>query len=464
MLFNRFSSLLLCLGLLLGITNCTDPIIAGAELLSGDRASVGFSDTLSVRSTIITGDSVLAGAANLVNYYFGREVDDYFGTTEAGIFIKPRLRRGSTGRFISVPDSINFGTVDSFFLALPLDSAGIFGDISGNSYGMDVFQLTEEITGEEQDNGSIFYFSNADYAFNPSPIGSATFTPSYDTTFLGIFSNNADDSFDTLSARHVRIPLDLALGQQLLQLDTTVYENDTLFNNEIPGLYLRPTGSNTGLIDFNMSSSVAGMYLYYTLNGESYSYFFTLGGLTTNGPRVSQYVHDYGSAQVNDAISPILTRDDSLLYVQGLQGLLTVIDVPALSSAEFKNRVINKAELEFTVAMPDDYDYTSFPPLEQIVLLTDNEDNTGYLLIEDAVIIPNDLSTYFGGQPTDETNGTITYTMNMGIHAQYIINGTQEKNLYLAATPRAGNAQRVILKGPGALENPPRLKVSFTDF
>ena len=85
------------LGLLfaIGLSNCTDPLQVGSNLLEEDRASVGFTDTLSLKARTIPGDSVIAYAPNglLTTFLFGRTEDEFFGTTETAIYFETFLPR-----------------------------------------------------------------------------------------------------------------------------------------------------------------------------------------------------------------------------------------------------------------------------------------------------------------------------------------------------------------------------------
>ena len=149
------------------------------------------------------------------------------------------------------------------------------------------------------------------------------------------------------------------------------------------------------------------------------------------------------------------------MFLQGLQGLRIALEMPGLQN--LSEKVINKAELELTVEVPAGYDIQrNFLP-GQIAAFVETDEGV-LAVIDDVAVLPNDLDVYFGGQPIDEEDtGRRFYTLNISIHTQYIINGTEPQTLYLQILPRAANASQVIFKGPGAMENPPLLKLSFTD-
>ena len=209
------------------------------------------------------------------------------------------------------------------------------------------------------------------------------------------------------------------------------------------------------MMTFDLNRSWPGVYFYYRLRGDTLVYNLEAGSI---GRRISQYKHDYDTYIAGEFINNPLVND-SLMFLQGMQGLRIAFDVPGLQN--FSNKVINKAELEVTVEIPEDYSITENPLPEQIIALSRNEEGD-LEVIGDVTVLPNDLDIYFGGQPVEE-DGERLYRFNISIHSQYVIDGSEPETIYLQILPRAGNASRLILKGPGAVTNPPLLKLSFTD-
>ncbi len=452
----RASLLVVCSALSLLLTNCTDPLEVGADLLAEDRASVGFSDTLKLVARTEPADSVPAfspGVGAISSFLFGRTENTYFGITECGLYFEPLLLRdlgGNPVEFITDPAAI----LDSVVLVLPIDSSGIYGTIAGE-FGVEVFEVTEAMEPTEVD-GALAFYSNVSYDVNPMPIASTTFRPDVGDS---IFVKEQIDftTLDTVDLKrpHVRIHLDDAFGERFLQQDTSVYTNDSTLLDFFKGIYVKPTGVSPGIMNFAMNRSWPGIYFYYRLNGDTLTYNLEAGSI---GRRISQYNHSYETYVAGEFINDPLTND-SLMFLQGLQGLRIAFEIPGLQ--DFDNKVINKAELELTVEVPEDYNIFQFPVAEQIIVLRENSD--GRLeAIGDVTVLPNDLDIYFGGQPEEE-DGRRLYRFNISIHTQYVIDGSEPETLYLQILPRAGNASQVIFKGPGATTNPPLLKLSFTE-
>lgn len=456
--FRTISLVILC-ALSIFLTNCTDPLEVGANLLDEDRAQVGFTDTLTLKARTVRGDTVRAfspGVGAISNFLFGRTENPYFGITEAAFYIEPLLLRDLGGIPVEFATDPTMAFIDSVVLVLPLDSSGIYGRVNGN-FGIEVYEVMEAITPQEDEDGAVSFYSNASFATLPTPLASTSFRPNYvDSVFVKKEISFA--TLDTVDLRvpHVRVRLDDSFGQRFIRNDTSVYVSDSTLLDHFKGLYVKPTGVAPGIIDFDLNRSWPGIYFYYRLRGDTLVYNLELGSI---GRRVSQYNHIYDGYAVGDVLDTPNTPD-SLLFLQGLQGLMVAFEVPGL--ADFSNKVINKAELELKVAVPDDYDIAANPVVDQIIALRKNDDGQ-FVAINDVSILPNDLGLYFGGQPEEQEDGSLLYTLNLSIHTQYLIDGSEPATVYLAVLPRPGNASQVILRGPASLEHPPVLKVSFTD-
>lgn len=439
--------------------SCTDPLDVGTELLEEDRARVGFSDTLQLVMRTELGDSVRVASnvtAVSTTYLFGRTQDPYFGITEGGIYLETLPTRDLGGNFIPFAVSSS-ATLDSVVLVLPIDSTNIFGMVD-QPFSMEVYEVTERIDVPEDDNGIKSFFSNVSFATNPMPIGSASFIPNYtDTAFV---SRSIDavtlDTVD-LKSQHVRIPLDNAFGQQFLNQDSLVFTNDSTLLDFFRGFYLKPTGTSAGLMNFAINKAWTGVYFYFKDGQDTLTYNLATG--LSSARRINTYQHDYTGAIVEPFINTPMDQD-TLVFLQGLQGLQATVEAPNIK--DFAGKVINKAELELTVATFPDYNLDFFPPVQQIAAFKRNLEGD-LVAISDVNIVPNDLGLYFGGRPEAQADGSFTYTMNLSIHSQYIIDNSEPETIYLIISPRTGNANRVIFKGPGAIKDAPILKLSFTD-
>ena len=452
---------LLLPGLLLAIvaltfSNCTDPIDIGGELLTEDQASVGFTDTLTLQAHTFKGDSISVfsfNASTLSRYYLGSVDDPFFGTLETSLYLQPLLLRNSFTGLITDFMPSTFATIDSIVLVLPLDSSGVYGDVSGN-FDLEVYELDEGITYLDTEK---IYYSNTNLATQATPLGTFSGVPNFDTTYVTDLI--IESSTDTATyGRQLRIPLANSLGDYFLSQDTSVYQNDSLFLEKFKGLYIKPSGLTNGLLDINFDRAWAGIYLYVDDRGETLNYALPVNALSAH---INRYEHDFSTGAVQEFIGN-QEKGDSLLFLQGMEGLLVELSLPSLDALQ--NKIINKAELEMTVASLDGYDLEANPPVDQIFAYYRNDDG-GLTVIEDVATGVDlgavDLS--FGGYPEENESGTYTYRMNISIHLQYMLSGALPDKIILAVFPRAANAGRLILNGPGAGQSPVRLKVAYTD-
>lgn len=457
---NGMNMNLLLPGLLLAVfsltlTHCTDPIDIGGDLLDEDQASVGFTDTLSLKARTVAGDSISVYSFNssaLQNYYLGKVNDPYFGEVTTSLYLQPLLLRDPFTGLIQefTPDPT--AQVDSVVLVLPLDSSGVFGDVSG-AFALEVYELTESIAYLEDD----IYYSNTDLALAADPLAGVSIRPNFDTTFVTKLI--VERSGDTASVgRQLRIPLSNSLGEFLLSQDSTFYQSDSVLLEQFRGLYVRPTELTGGLLDIDFARPWGGVHFYFSQPDTTTSYILPVNALSAH---INRYEHDFSAGTVGDYLDNE-AKGDSLLFLQGLEGLLVELEIPNLQ--ELDGRAINKAELEFTVATLPGYDLDDRPPVDQILAYYRNDD--GNLVVIDDVATGIDLGAidlFFGGFPEEVESGKFTYRLNLSIHLQYMLNGALPETIYLAVFPRAANAGQVIFYGPGSSLSPARLKVAFTD-
>ncbi len=439
-------------------STCSDPLVVGAELFEEDRANVGFNDTLSIVSGTVRGDSVRAYSPfvseQLINYRFGRFADPVFGMTEVAIYAQPRLER--------IKPDFEGAELDSIVLVLPYDSAGIYGRVD-DPFGLEVFRVTEDMPRESE------YFSNQSFQTEAMPLGAVDFEPSFDSLEVVRWSNG---NADTISFRHLRVPLDPALGEELLSYDTLITADDTTFLEQFKGIHIRPTQSTFGLLSFNLLTSVeGGVVLYYRdSDGEANQFRFQFTALST---RLNTYEHDYTGSRVE----PVLEApadNDSLFFVQGLAGVNGRLEIPALNTLE--GVIVNNAELEITAADLEEDNPLVFERVQQLLLYVDVGEDGLQPITDLGIVVSRGVSVpgFFGGAPEDPGNGApVIYRFNITAHLQRMIDGENSNVLYLLAGKftneltnvvpfKAANPWRSVLYGGNHPQYPVRLKVAYT--
>ncbi len=424
---------------------CQDPITLGSDLLNEDQAKIGFADTIKTRSTTVLNDSVRTYspvlAAQFLSYFFGSMEDTLFGVARSTIYAQVRLEQFK-------PDFFN-AVLDSIVLVLPYDTVNTYGVLEGEQFGMDVYRLTEDIPRDRE------YYSNYSAATEMSPLGNLQFVPSFDS--IPVVQYNANNSTDTVSFPHLRVPLDDQLGWELLNLDTTFYQADSSFLDYFKGLQLRPVNTTKGLLSFalNEPTSRSGIYLYYTKDDTLKRQFrFQINQGST---RFLNYDNDYSGSKVE----PFLNNaelGDSLVFVQGMNGLNVEIELPDVEA--YKGVIINKAELVVTLADLSGGNGEAYPPVNQLILSTYDEDGR-LTIIEDVsrATQVGELVGAFGGLLDDQTN---TYVMSISSYFQRLLEGDVSNKLVITPFPKAEVPGRAVFYGSNSMQGSIRVQIAFT--
>lgn len=449
---SAFSILLLAI-----LLSCNDPSTIGSDLLDEDQVNVLFTDTITVNSYTTLGDLVQTYnpliSQQAGTYPFGLYKDPVFGKANASIYVQPVPER----------DGADFSgtTLDSVVLVLPYDSASFYGVVD-QLFGIEVLEITGEI-----DNGEE-YFSDQTFETNPSPLGQLDFVPSLDSMEVISFIGSDPDTNQVVG--QLRIRLDDAFGNLLLAQDSTVYDDEDNFVEFLRGLFLKPTIETGGSIAFNFFSGAGGIFLYYKDGGNLEQFQFLFGPASV---RMNNFEHNYADSPVEKFIDNT-DLGDSLIFLQGLRGLNTIISLPHLTN--FKDVIANNAELEIKVAPNADSDPELYTPVEQIlVFYRDEEDQL--VQIDDIRLADRALPNVIGGIVEDGTDGNPDfYRINISAHIQEMIDGNLGSEIILSAFPffaverAAGNlsylhgrrANRVQLYGAGHPEYPIKLKLTYT--
>ena len=450
---------------------CTDPTSLGAGLLEQDAATIERIDTLTLLTSTVPSDPVRTHADPaavfifLPEMLFGEMDEPVFGKATAEIYTQVRLQRSESGNVI-FPDFSGNIVVDSFVLVLPYNLNGFYGNTEGQ-FGIEVFRMEEAIDPTQT------YFDDASFAVNPMPIGSRLFTPGSDS--LLVLDYNTPGRVDTLQFAHLRVPLDPGFAQEILQADSLSFTSDSLLQEFIKGLYLRPSTTNEEVMSFSVSSSRTGMILYYTQNDTlQRQYQFQTNG----GRRVASLIHDYENAIAGEYISDG-GQMDSLVFVQGMAGLNLEVRIPHIRDLE--GVIVNKAELELAIAelpedMQDVYTFTD----QLIVTYRDEEDQL--ILIDDIRFLTREPgfpsavgfdqgaligtvlpSPVFDGQvQLDGDTGPARIRFNISAHLQRMIEGQVPDQFTISVQPTSANAQRIVLYGGAHSQYPATLTLALT--
>jgi hypothetical protein len=450
--FNVFCFILLLLGA------CTDPTDLGADLLEGDEAEVGFTDTLTVRARTLRIDTVLTYLAvapdnafkqPFASYLIGNMQDPVFGTSKAELY----AQLTPANVYSKLSANTRF---DSVVLVLPYGS--FYGDTT-ETYGISVYEMTQYVDPEPN------YYSDIVFKSGATPLGTKQFIPNRDSVTI-IKYPDATGKADTIKLQaQLRIPLSTSLGEKLLSIDTALYKGNDGFVRFFNGLHLKPTTTNKGMVSFNILGASsgqavanAGIFVYFkendTLRQKQFYFLSTF-------MRATAFEHNYKGSVVEKYIDNT-TLGDSLVFVQGMAGVITELEIPF--AEKLQGLVVNKAELELRLANPPGNNEDVFKPVPFLRVSTPGSSGA-YEDVDDLklYILQSQLGNIYGGTPTTVTAGEPqVYKINLSTHLQNVINGKTSNKLRIKTFTPQQEPYRVALYGTRHPQYGIKLKVAFT--
>ena len=422
-----FPTLFLTFALLLSIKGCQkEPGSIGLDL-DRDLLNAVFTDSITLTAYSVLEDTL--NTRNLQSNFLGFIRDPVFGVTSTGIFTQ----------FVPQGNSVNLGNnpqLDSVVLTLRY-AGGVYGDTL-NPFSVKVYQLTEDISSIEP------YYQN--YVFAHS---SENLTYINDVQFYP--KPKSKVKLDTIVEAHARIRLSDELGNLLLRSTAEMSSNE-VFKNFFKGLYIcaKPLSNNGSLVNFNLTSALSGIQLYYKNDTVASSFQFLIK--STETVRVSNYEHDYEAGDycfVNQVFNKDSLLGKDMLYVQCMGGVKTKISFPHIKEFKDRNIVINKAELVITNIGED---LSIFPQPGNLNLYrTDTEGKPQ--------IMPDAGTTYWGGS-YDEKKKEYRFRITKYIQ-ELILKEDSDSFVYLVANRAAADANRLILSGTNPADSAKRLRLEL---
>ena len=432
----------------IGLYNCSDPIAIGTDLLEQDLVEVNFTDTLTLHTKTVAPRRTLSYSPpfafgfsietinQLSTYLFGNFEDPIFGNTLAEIYIQPEVQ--------STPPDFENIIIERIELVLPYDTAGFYGDLT-QEFGLEIYRLTE--TPAIQD-----YFTDDTFAFDPIPIIDTTFLPSLDSVEV-IEPLASQNTIDTIKyGPQLRIPLSNRLiGQELLDADPTVFQEDEAFFEYFKGFYLRPKTKNNRVISFILRGGIGGMNVYYTQRDTARVYQF---GFFTDAIRSVGVSYDREGSLIGQFVDSE-SESDSLIFIQGAAGAMGKIEIPYINSLDVEGLVVNKAELIMNLATLPQDDTSTYRPIEQISAFQTLNDGT-LEPIEDLSLVmlsQRRISSTFGGTLTaPENDGPFQYRVNVTAALQDMLDNNIKNELLVTGLSSQSRAT-TVLSASSILEN-----------
>ena len=402
------------------LTGCKKPSTdIGLEFAQEDLLGLYQTDTLALTFETVREDSL--ETSHLSTAVLGNMEHPFFGMHQASFAAQLRL---------SAPD-IDFGTnpvVDSIYLSL---------NYTGDRYGqlspqyIRVEQLLDTLTFDSA------YFSNQSIATTAINLADATFQP--------VTLNPSETLYiagDTV-APEVRVYLDDAFGQSLLDAEAAVYDSNQAWREFFPGLLIAtdPSGPGQGAVGIDVTTGLSRMRLHYHSDTDSAAtYDFIINALS---PRNNLFEHQwYPPFQaLNEAFVTALDGSMKAGVFSGA-GLKTRVQFPNLTTWESErddDRAVHKAELWLPV--DPNYNDPRYPIPSQLFILSENE-------FGEAISTPDQTSiglTINGNYDAAEN----AYRFNISQTFQQMLNGTYQSDRLYVVSSRAGiSLQGVVLNGP----------------
>jgi hypothetical protein len=353
-------------------------------------------------------------------HYLGHiENDPFFGKTDGKIYLelKPPNYRYT---FLNRPDSLHIDSV-----VLVLDYTDTYGDTT-SLQTVNVYEIPQS-----SDFGDTSYPIRRSEYPKGQLLGSRTFAP--------YILNDSIKVYQDTTANQLRIRLDNAFGQRLLDYDTTTasgredaYSSDSVFRTKVKGFALESTSGNA-IMGFNMKGDNTKLAIYYKDDNASsdpakadttVAYFsFSLNPTSFSANFIKR---DYAGTALEASVNGTTVPDD-YVYIQTAPGSFATLKIPGLSG--LNNSIVHRAEL----IMEQVYDVqdTIFPPGN---LYVDAYDTTA----KNYRTIPYDVSFDFSGNSNVNSfgiapviskdpagNNIRMWRFNLTRYVQHVVNKTE---------------------------------------
>ena len=427
--------------LLLAFAACRkSPETIGDNLISdSDYIGVFHTDTVEIVCHSYF-DSV--STKNVSYALLGSMKDPVFGNSEAGFYTQLRLSLAGQ----------SFGTapiLDSLVLQLSINN--YYGD-TNVLQTVHVYELMDTLS------GSSSYYNHSTVDFNPIDHANGyQFMPRPKTAKHLVGT-------DTVEHAIIRIPLSTALGEYLMNLDSTTYTQPDYFKNAFKGLYVTcdPVSQPGAITSITLTDNTYTLMQLYYHNAATpekamrYDYYVTSSDVYFN-----HINHDYtqGSPEfVEQLINGHAELGQQTVYLQTMGGVRTHILMPNIEhwadTLDGSYIVINEAKLILPAS--DMLTDSLFRLPSNFILLGFNADSTTYLLPD-----YYEGTSYFGGSYNSTEQAVI---FRISEYMQGIITGKSENHGLSFGINGAGyNAQRIIINGPQSMEEKKmRLAVTYS--
>ncbi len=244
---------------------------------------------------------------------------------------------------------------------------------------------------------------------------------------------------------HIRIRLDdqagIDLGNTLLNptgAAANIYASNTDFKNWFKGLHIRPAANNPingSVVRLGSKDAITRLTLYYTDNSTGVPEPKTFEFLTNEDAEVFSALEHTHPVALTDNLPT-----DTIVYVQGLDGLHTKVEFPNIRS--LGRVIINRAELVFTLVDTGSMEYPN--PIQVVAKVKDSGGELQVINDIASSIINTQSYLLFGGAIQIEDNRFV-YKMTLSEELQAMVEDERLENAVYLSVPSVLDAERVEL-------------------
>lgn len=439
-------SVTLIIGVGILLVQCDESTIIGSDFLSEEAIDFQFTDTFTIHTFTQRGIPVNSGRVSANTYMIGALDDPIFGKTNSDIYFGIQV----------LDDGPMFENqiIDSMVLIIAYDSLGFYGKQDAR-FDFELFKTTERINEDTT-------FSDEVLDIESEPLASEL--NKYLSVRDTIFTFDPVEDTSIVLQPHFRMKILPQFGINIFTLFKLVTDDESLLSL-IPALYLKGTPDRSAMAGLSIGNTnrlgdLNKLTLFFT-NTENdlktiYDFRFRIDKFST-------FTHDYTGSQVEPFLDN-KTDGDSLFFVQGMAGVNGVVDIS--NALQLKDYLINKAELELTVAEDSEYNLECYPPIELFAASYEGIEGNR-IAIQDLDLISTGGLGVFGGNMVEEIgpNGEMVrkVIINITNHIKNYINDPSiGGEILLSPFFDSETPNRTVFYGAGHSMFPAKVNISFT--
>ncbi|MEA2043338.1 MAG: DUF4270 family protein [Bacteroidota bacterium] len=394
------------------IFSCNEKSDVGLSVIPKNRQlNLQITDTFTLNSYSQLMDSVSgSGGSKLL---IGNYTDPIFGNTQAHSAVQ-FTKSGTSYLHDSIPaDSVYI------YLSYTEDEPRAYGD-STIEQTINVYRLTENLQHDSSYNAT-------------KPVGEL-----HDNELMGSVTVSTAYNPDSL----IRIKLDDSWADYLTKAeDSTVYEYGEDFRAYFNGVVLTTAGgADASIISLNLNSESL-LKVYYHHESDADSAREALFPIDSYCARLNMFEHDYSGTPAQNQLQNPESHGDSLVYIQGMNGLRLKVDIPHLTQLIPEGNIaVHRAEIVLETA-PEEQSGESIYPASPHMLISAVGPDGEYLLLQDYL-----NESGYGNVAYNDIN---QYRFDVAFYIQQILRGTATNNgFYIFTSAGSQKFYRTVIKGP----------------